>query len=152
MCILIQLCARLKKCSDFFKNDPYSLRMIIKDVILNWKRKEQTELAECLVHCFLCQHESSFTLEPLAERLYDIIDVDMQILSEKGRLDSFQYGSFSMKIFDQISKLPESQNFIKQTMGKIFEKVDLDYLETINLEESAFDNQFLQNYDTIPED
>lgn len=62
----------------------------------------------------------------------------MQILSEKGRLDSFLSGSFSMKIFDQIAKLPECQNYVKQTMSRIYETIDLDYLETINLEEAAF--------------
>lgn len=33
-----------------FKNDPYCLRLLIKDVILNWKRQDQIELAECLVN------------------------------------------------------------------------------------------------------
>jgi hypothetical protein len=61
----------------------------------------------------------------------------MQILSDKGRLDSFLSGSFSMKIFDQIAKIPESQNYIKQTMGRIFETMDLDYMETIDLEDAA---------------
>ncbi|CAI2372473.1 unnamed protein product [Moneuplotes crassus] len=135
---------QIKEMLKLFKNDPYSFRMIIRDVILNWKRDEQIELSECLVNCFLCQHDSSFPLFPLAERLYDIIDVDMQILSEKGRLDSFLYSSFSMRIFDQISKLPESQNYIKQTMGKIFEKLDLDYLETIDLEDAAFNLKLFQ--------
>jgi len=69
----------------------------------------------------------------------------MQILSEKGRLDSFLYGSFSMKIFDQIAKLPESQNFIKQTMGKIFKKLDLDYLESIDLEKATINWKIFQD-------
>jgi hypothetical protein len=120
-----------------FKNDAYCLRLMIKDVILNWKRQDQNELAECLVNCFFCQHDTAFPNAPLAERLYDIVDVDMQILSDKGRLDSFQSGSFSMKIFDKIAKLPQSQNYIKQTMGRIYETMDLDYMETIDLEDAA---------------
>jgi hypothetical protein len=62
----------------------------------------------------------------------------MQILSDKGRLDSFLSVSFSIKIFDQISKLPESQNYVKQTMSRIYETMDLDYLETVNLEEVGY--------------
>lgn len=138
--------SQIKDMLRAFKNDPGSLRLIIKDVILNWKRQEQYELAECLVNCFLCRHDSNFPNSPLAERLYDIIDVDMQILSDKGRLDSFLSGSFSMKIFDQIAKLPESQNYIKQTMGKIYETLDYDYLETIDLEASAFECKAYMDY------
>ena len=40
---------QIKEILRAFKNDPYSMRIIIKDVILNWKRQDQVELAECLV-------------------------------------------------------------------------------------------------------
>ena len=129
---------QIKEMLRAFKNDSHSLRLIIKDVILNWKKNDQIELAEWLVNCFLWRHDSVFPYAPLAERLYDIVDVEMQMLSEKGRLDSFLSGSFSMKIFDQIAKLPEWQNYVKQTMSRIYETIDLDYLETINLEEAAY--------------
>jgi hypothetical protein len=115
-----------------------TFKQVLRDAILTWDDLSLTFLSEALVQYFLNDPESDSPMEPLLERMQDIIDVDLSIIKEFGSIyDILLSLSFSSKIFTQIAQLPETRHYVQITLRKFYDEIDFEYIDSIDFSEVA---------------
>ena len=66
-------------------------------------------------------------------------------MQEQDLITKFTSFSFSILFIERITKLQESREFILNSMEKIYENIDFDILENLNLEELSSEAPINQN-------
>ena len=72
-------------------------------------------------------------------RITCIIKYDIEHLIENNQLLKFSSLSFSLLLLERLSKTPEARNYILHSMESIYDDIDFDLLQEVDLHELAFE-------------
>ena len=111
-----------------FRDHQESFKFLIETAIKTWDDLELEFFAEWLVQFFLCSPDSDSPYDSLMERLPDIIDIDIRLWKDRLNLNQIQLDSFSVKIFNNIVKLPEARHYLQKTLNKFYDEIDYKYI------------------------
>lgn len=126
--------SQIRNMLKIFRDHKESFRFMIEAAIKTWSDIELDFLAESLVLFFLCEPDSDTPYDALMDRMADIVDIDIRLCKEACPFDQIQYSSFSVKILNQIVKLPEARHYVQKTLNKFYDEIDYKYIQKIDFD------------------
>ncbi|CAI2373915.1 unnamed protein product [Moneuplotes crassus] len=140
--------------NDIKKDNSCFLRILIRDCLLNWSRKEQEAFAEYIAtflvpnHLMYQDYYSQEGVNNFYSLLQLIVGIDIQHNFQKNQISTYFKKSFTVVLFQKLCDTFDGQQFVSEQFQSVFDQIDLKILENQDLNQLSEDVQRTQTMDS----